>query len=184
MWRFWHRLTQASDIVTAFIGQNSRTQTEKHKSSPWSEGILCTYTLVRGFSLKDTSEMLKLQWMLLVRCQWDCQQIISPSVLAENRAHLAKDISEPPELQCCVAAGVHETCLARVLCSGSNLFNGRWKNKQMCCQCRCRMCVLGVRNLILPCTDVSNYMTNALKCRVKFNKKVKSMKVRDQQFQF
>ncbi len=41
----------------------------------------------------------------------DCQQVISPSVSAENRAHFAEKISEPPELKCCAAACMRETCV-------------------------------------------------------------------------
>ncbi len=35
-----------------------------------------------------TPGMLKIQWMLLVWCQYDCQQVISLSILAENCARL------------------------------------------------------------------------------------------------
>ncbi len=66
---------------------------------------LCTYTLVRGFNLKDIGllKMLKLQWMLLVWCQCDWKQVISPSILAENRGRHAKSVSF---LKCCIAACV------------------------------------------------------------------------------
>ncbi len=114
-----------------------------------NERILCTCRLVRGFILKDTQEMLKLQWMLLIWSQYDWKQVISLSILAEKCACLTGEIGEPPELKCCAVSDVHLTSIPHVLCCCSNLLNGRQKiNKNnTCCwhrlstDTRCVSCV-------------------------------------------
>ncbi len=94
--------------------------------------------------------MLKLQWMLLIWCQYDRQQLISPSIWAEKRTHLIEKIVEPFELKWCVAADARPRaspacCVAALIC-----FNERWKNKPTCCWCRRRTCVPVVRKWLMP----------------------------------
>ncbi len=69
-----------------------------------NEGILYTCMLVRGFILKDTQEMLKLQWMLLVWCQYDLQQVSVYFSREPHESHGKKLVSWTACPGCCVAA--------------------------------------------------------------------------------
>ncbi len=113
---------------------------------------VCLHSRLRGFILKDTLKMFKLQWMLLVWCPYDLQQVISPSILAENRvlswsvASLLTRIQRPSPA-CFVAA---------LIC-----FNGCRQNKQTCCQRRRGEdagCVSRAKASVpsLACTDILN----------------------------
>ncbi len=66
------------------------------------------------FILKDTPEILRLH-LMLIWCQYDWQQVISLSILAENRAKIG-------ELECCVAADVLPMSVSGALCGCSNMF--------------------------------------------------------------